>query len=103
MSITITEKDLPSSLTAIEAVEAAYSQELAEVASKLVRGLPTLIECDKELAPYLFMNVRDRLRQAELPERIVYAREPQKLPVVLSTEEVVRFLEAVPSLKTRWR
>src|SRR5690349_17273472 len=31
----------------------------------------------------------------------VYAREPQKLPVVLSTEEVVRFLEAVPSLKCR--
>src|SRR5438309_609359 len=63
MSITITEKDLPSNLTAGEAVEAAYSQELAEVASKLVRGLPTLIECDKELAPYLFMNVRNRLPQ----------------------------------------
>jgi site-specific recombinase XerD len=41
------------------------------------------------------------LRRADLPERIVYAREPQKLPVVLSTEEVVRFLEAVPSLKCR--
>ena len=41
------------------------------------------------------------LRRAELPERIVYAREPQKLPVVLSTEEVVRFLEGVPSLKCR--
>src|SRR5947199_1768966 len=66
MSITITEKDLPSNLTAGEAVEAAYSQELAEVASKLVRGLPVLIECDKELAPYLFMNVRDRLRQHKI-------------------------------------
>ncbi len=41
------------------------------------------------------------LRHADLPERIAYAREPQKLPVVLSTEEVVRFLEAVPSLKCR--
>ena len=41
------------------------------------------------------------LRQADLPERIAYARQPQKLPVVLSTEEVVRFLEAVPSLKCR--
>jgi len=41
------------------------------------------------------------LRQADLPERIAYAREPQKLPVVLGTEEVVRFLEAVPSLKCR--
>jgi integrase/recombinase XerD len=41
------------------------------------------------------------LRQADLPERITYAREPQKLPVVLSTAEVVRVLEAVPSLKCR--
>ena len=37
----------------------------------------------------------------EIPERIPYAREPRKLPVVLSAEEVVRFLEAVPSLKAR--
>ena len=28
-------------------------------------------------------------------ERIVAAREPQKLPVVLSVDEIVRFLEAV--------
>lgn len=41
------------------------------------------------------------LHQPELPERIAYAREPRKLPVVLSTDEVVRFLEAVPSLKSR--
>src|SRR6201995_1236526 len=41
------------------------------------------------------------LKQADLPERIPYAREPQKLPVVLGADEVVRFLEAVPSLKTR--
>src|SRR6266699_2760242 len=30
-----------------------------------------------------------------------YAREPSKLPVVLSADEVVRFLEAIPSLKSR--
>jgi integrase/recombinase XerD len=36
-----------------------------------------------------------------IPERIPYAREPRKLPVVLSTDEVVRFLEAIPSLKSR--
>ena len=41
------------------------------------------------------------LSHGEIPERIPYAREPRKLPVVLSTDEVVRFLEAVPSLKTR--
>lgn len=36
-----------------------------------------------------------------IPERIAYAREPRKLPAVLSAEEVVRFLEAVSSLKAR--
>ena len=41
------------------------------------------------------------LGHAEIPERIVYARSPRTLPVVLSADEVVRFLEAVPSLKTR--
>ena len=41
------------------------------------------------------------LTRPDLPERIPYAREPQKLPVVLSADEVVRFLEAVPSLKSR--
>ncbi len=41
------------------------------------------------------------LGQAEVPERIPHAREPQKLPVVLGADEVVRFLEAVPGLKSR--
>jgi site-specific recombinase XerD len=41
------------------------------------------------------------LGQATIPERIAYAREPQKLPVVLSADEVVRFLEAIPGLKSR--
>ena len=41
------------------------------------------------------------LGHAEIPERIPYARKPRTLPLVLSADEVVRFLEAVPSLKTR--
>ena len=41
------------------------------------------------------------LNRPEIPARIAYAREPRKLPVILSADEVVRFLEAVPSLKTR--
>jgi integrase/recombinase XerD len=39
--------------------------------------------------------------RAEIPERIVYARTPLKLPDILSADEVVRFLEAVSSLKAR--
>jgi integrase/recombinase XerD len=41
------------------------------------------------------------LGHAVIPERIAYAREPRKLPVVLSADEVVCFLEAIPSLKSR--
>jgi integrase/recombinase XerD len=41
------------------------------------------------------------LGQGEIPERIPHACAPRKLPVVLSADEVVRFLEAVPSLKIR--
>ncbi|MGO9771703.1 MAG: site-specific integrase [Roseiarcus sp.] len=39
--------------------------------------------------------------RAELPERIPYARRPHRLPVVLSADEVVRFLEAVPGVRNR--
>ncbi len=41
------------------------------------------------------------LDPATIPERIAYAREPRKLPTVLSADEVVRFLESVSSLKAR--
>ncbi len=62
MSLFIPERDLPHQLTPDAAVEAAYAADLAEVASKLQRGLPCLVECDKDLAPFLYLNVRNRLK-----------------------------------------
>lgn len=41
------------------------------------------------------------LGQDEVPERIPFARKRAALPDVLNRDEVVRFLEAVPSLKCR--
>jgi integrase/recombinase XerD len=41
------------------------------------------------------------LGQATIPGRIPHAREPRKLPTVLSADEIVRFLESVSSLKSR--
>jgi len=41
------------------------------------------------------------LNESTVPERIPYARTPRKLPVVLSADEVVCFLEAVAGLKSR--
>src|SRR5947208_17028140 len=66
MSVIIKENELAQELTCEDAVEAAYASELAEVSSKLQRCLPTLIECDKELGPYLYLNIRNRLRAANL-------------------------------------
>lgn len=66
MSILIEEKDLAVALTTEQAVESAYATELAAVASKLQRGLPCLVECDKDLAPYVFVNVRNRLKAVNL-------------------------------------
>lgn len=41
------------------------------------------------------------LSQDDVPERIPYARKPHRLPNILSTDEVVQFLEAVSRLKAR--
>jgi cell division protease FtsH len=99
MSITVNESDLAKSLTVDQAVEASYSQELADIASKLTRGLPTLVECDKELAPYLFLNLRNRLREAKL--QCIYLdgrqRDPQQgaLPMGLIGTMIAQLRDAV--------
>jgi cell division protease FtsH len=77
MSVIIPEKELPTDLTVEQTVEAAYASDLAEVASKLQRGLPTLVECDKDLAPYLYVNLRGRLRTGGLRTIYLDGRPPQ--------------------------
>ena len=44
---------------------------------------------------------RVTLGRSDLPEHIPHAKQPRKLPVVLSPQEVVRFLQAVPELNKR--
>ena len=44
-----------------------------------------------------FFNVT--LDRPELAKHLSFIREPRKVPVVLSQEEVARFLEAAPSIK----
>ncbi len=66
MSALIPESQLPRELSPEASVEAAYVSELAEIAGDLTRGLPALVECDKDLAPFVFLNVRARLKQANL-------------------------------------
>jgi cell division protease FtsH len=66
MSLLIPESNLPQELSTEQAIEAAYAGTLAEVASDLQRGLPVLVECDKDLAPFVFMNVRGRLKPDDI-------------------------------------
>lgn len=62
MTRVIAETELPAELSAFGAVDAAYPQELAGCEGALRRRLPVLIECEKELAPYVYRSLRDRLK-----------------------------------------
>ena len=66
MSVLIPEDQLPLTLSHEQAVEAAYARQLADATYDLQRGLPVLIECDKELSPYLYKSIRERLKAQQI-------------------------------------
>jgi cell division protease FtsH len=66
----VPENALPVELGAFEAVEVAYPGEIERVVGALRRALPVLIECDKELTPYLYRSIRERLKKLDV--RCVY-------------------------------
>ena len=66
MSVNIPESELPVALTPTQAVEVAYAEPMTQAATELTRGLAVLIECDKDLAPYLYADLRNRLKQSNL-------------------------------------
>ncbi len=65
-SVTLPEQSLAQELSVEQAVELAYADSLADTSDDLQRGLPVLIECDKDLVPFAFMNLRARLKQVGL-------------------------------------
>ncbi len=72
MSLSIPEEKLPAELSAFAAVEAAYPAEIARIVDSLRRGLPVLVEAEKELTPYLYKCVRDRLKKETPPRQFLY-------------------------------
>ncbi len=58
----LAETELPVELSAFAAVDAAYPIELSRSYEALRRRLPVLIECEKELSPYVYRSIRDRLK-----------------------------------------
>ncbi|MCA2979275.1 MAG: ATP-binding protein, partial [Myxococcaceae bacterium] len=63
MSLLVPEAELPVELTPFAAVEAAYPAELARATDALRAGLPVLVEAEKELTPWLYKALRDRLKK----------------------------------------
>ncbi len=98
MSTLITEKDLPDEVPLEQAVESAYPGELAELASKLRRGLPCLVECDKELGPFVFAHLRKRAKETL---KLIYVdgrkveQTPGAMPVGLMGAMISQLREAV--------
>ena len=62
MSRVLAETDLPAELSPFEAVDAAYPAEITRIYEALRRRLPVLIECEKELSPFLYRSIRERLK-----------------------------------------
>src|SRR5262249_38913615 len=56
-------QDLPLELTLDDAVEAVYGDDLRWAEEKLRQRLSVLIECDKQVVPYLYTALRSRLRE----------------------------------------
>lgn len=54
--------DLPTELTADQAIEAAYATDLDQLTDRLRSRLSVLVECDKLLTQHLYIAVRERLR-----------------------------------------
>src|ERR1700720_4743343 len=97
---TLAEKALPVQLTTEQAVELSYAAELAEVASALQRGVPVLVECEKDLTPFFYRNLRTRFRQAGLASVYIDGRVPQesladRMTVRLMEVMIVQLREAV--------
>lgn len=66
MALIVSEQSLAQELSAEQAVELAYAEVLMDTFHSLERNLPVLIECDKDLAPYVFMSIRARLKGANV-------------------------------------
>jgi cell division protease FtsH len=58
----LAETELPADLSAFAAVDAAYPAEITRCYEALRRRLPVLVECEKELAPFLYRSIRERLK-----------------------------------------
>lgn len=85
---------LPVDLRIEDAVEAACAADIAFIEERLRRGVSVLVECDKELALYLYLAVRQRLRRAkDAPRLILIDGRPSANPEGSQRTGLVRMME----------
>jgi cell division protease FtsH len=63
MRALVPESELPLEIGVGDAVAAAHPGEIARAHEALRRGLPVMIECEKELTPFFYQCLRDRLKK----------------------------------------
>lgn len=80
MPALVPEEQLPVTLSFDQVVDLCYAGELAQIAGDLARGLPVLVECEKDLAPFVFLNVRNRLKTAQLKCLYLDGRPTEQSP-----------------------
>ena len=80
MTIALPESALPAELSPFAAVDAAYPAELARSCDALRRRLAVLIECEKELAPYVYRSLRERLKAENTRCLYLDGRASSELP-----------------------
>lgn len=56
-------EDLPTEITLEQAVQEAYAEDLDWIEERLRNRISVLVECDKALTMYLYMALRDRLKE----------------------------------------
>ena len=76
----VPEAELPQEISLSAAVEAAYPAELARCEEAIARRLPVLVECEKELVPFFYKVLRDRLKAKNLRCLYLDGRPPPDAP-----------------------
>ena len=98
MAKLIAENELPESLTAMAAIDAAYPGELSRTCEALERGLPVLIECDKGLVGFFYASLRNRLRSQQIRCNYIDGRvppQPGQMPMGLVQTMIGQLHDAV--------
>src|SRR5581483_7717918 len=63
-------QDLPEALLLEDAVEAVYGDDVRWAEDKLRQNISVLFECDKQLVPYIYAQMRSRLREERAGARM---------------------------------